>query len=73
MFGSENTTLMISNEKKNDFMKIIKSLEESGLLNKALVKQLKMKHKNKKDDSSEFYKASAFKFNGVYSEIIYLK
>ena len=32
MFGSENTTLMISNEKKNDFMKIIKSLEESGLL-----------------------------------------
>ena len=32
MFGSENTTLMISNEKMNDFMKIIKSLEESGLL-----------------------------------------
>ena len=32
MFGSGNTTLIISNEEMNDIMKIIKPLEESGLL-----------------------------------------
>ena len=32
MFGSGNTTLIISNEKINDVMKTVKSLEESGLL-----------------------------------------
>ena len=36
-------------------MKIIKSLEESGLLIKALVKQLKMKQKNKKEDVLVYY------------------
>ena len=41
-----NTTLIVSNEEMNDIMKIIKSLEESGLLIKALAKQLKMKQKN---------------------------
>ena len=46
---SRNTTLIISNEEMNDIMKIIKSLEESGLLIKALAKQLKMKQKNKKE------------------------
>ena len=34
---SRNTTLIVSNEEMND-MKIIKSLEESGLLIKALAK-----------------------------------
>ena len=32
MFGSVVTTLIISNEEVNDVMKIVKSLEESGLL-----------------------------------------
>ena len=32
MFGSGTTTLKISNEEMNDIMKIVKSLEESGLL-----------------------------------------
>ena len=34
VFGSGTTTLIISNEKMNDIMKIVKSLEESGLLKK---------------------------------------
>ena len=33
----------------NDIMKVIKFLEESGLLKKVLAEQLKMKQKNKKD------------------------
>ena len=36
MFGSGNTILIISNEEINDIMKIIKSLEESGLLIKGV-------------------------------------
>ena len=56
-FGSGTTTLIISNEEMNDIMKIIKSLEESGLVKKALVKQLKKKQKNKKEDFSECYEA----------------
>ena len=32
MFGSGFTTLIISNEEMNDFMKIVKFLEESELL-----------------------------------------
>ena len=47
MFGTGVTTLIISNEEVNDIMKIIKSLEESGLLIKKVLKQLKMKQKNK--------------------------
>ena len=35
MFGSGNTILIISNEEINDIMKIIKLLEESGLLIKS--------------------------------------
>ena len=38
----------------NDIMKIINSLEKSGVLLKVLkAKQLKMKQKNKKEDFSE--------------------
>ena len=50
-----NTTLIIANEEMNNIMKIIKSLEESGLLIKPLVKQLKMKQKNKKEDVLVYY------------------
>ena len=40
MFGSGKTTL-ISNEEMNDIMKIVKSLEESGLLIKGVSKTIK--------------------------------
>ena len=55
IYGLGTTALIISNEEMEDIMKIVMSLEESGLLikeiiNKPLVKQLKMKQKNKKED-----------------------
>ena len=61
MFGSgrpldldlHTISLKILNEEMNDIMKIIKSLEESGL--KVLVKQFKMKQKNKKVNFLECY------------------
>ena len=55
MFGSGFTTLIISNEEMNDIMKIVKSLEESGLLIKAYAKQLKMKQTNRKEDFLECF------------------
>ena len=55
MIGSGFTTLIISNEEMNDIMKIVKSLEESGLSIKGVSEQLKMKQKNKKEDFSECY------------------
>ena len=56
MFGFGNTTLIISNEKINDVMKTVKSLEESGLLiKKMLAKLLKMKQKNKNAHFSVCY------------------
>ena len=36
MFGSGKTTLIISNKEMNNIMKIIKSIEESGLLIKGV-------------------------------------
>ena len=48
--GSGNTTLIISNEEMNDIMKIVQGLEDSNILLKELLKQLKMKQKNKKED-----------------------
>ena len=49
MFGSgtrpldlaKQTALINSNEKMNDIMKIVKSLEESGLLVKSVIKTIK--------------------------------
>ena len=43
MIGSGFTTLIISNEEMNDIMEKVKSIEDSGLLIKQLVKQLKTK------------------------------
>ena len=40
-FGSGTKTLIISNEEMNDIMKIIKSLEESGLLIKGVSETIK--------------------------------
>ena len=48
MFGSGNTTLIISNEEINDIMKIVKSLEEYGLLIKGVIKTIKNEQKQQK-------------------------
>ena len=55
MVGSGFTTLIILNEEMEDIIKIVKSLEDSGLLIKGLVKQLKMKKKNKKENFLECF------------------
>ena len=47
--SGHNTSLKISNDEMEDILKIVKSLESSGLL-LGVVKQLKMKQKNKKED-----------------------
>ena len=49
MFGSGATTLIISNEEMNDFMKIVKSLEESGLLIKSISERIKTEAKVQKE------------------------
>ena len=48
MFRSGFITLIISNEEMNDIMKIVKSLEESGLLIKDESKTIKNKAKEQK-------------------------
>ena len=49
MFGSGATTLIISNEEMNDVMKIVKSLEESGLLIKSISERIKTEAKVQKE------------------------
>ena len=48
IFGSGNTKLINSNEEMNDIMKIIKSLEESGLLIKGVSEKIKNEVKKQK-------------------------
>ena len=48
MFGSDTTTLIISNEEMNDIMKITKSLEESWLLIKGVSETIKNEAKEQK-------------------------
>ena len=48
--GSGNMTLIISNKDMNDIMKIIQALENSNILLEGVLKQIKMKQKNKKGD-----------------------
>ena len=45
MHGSGETTLIISNKEMNIIMKIVQAREDSNIL----LKQLKMKQKNKKE------------------------
>ena len=45
MFGSGNATLIILKEEMTDIMKIIKSLEESGLLIKSISETIKQKNR----------------------------
>ena len=48
MFGSGTTALIISNEEMNDIMKIVKSLEEFGLLIKGASETIKNEAKEQK-------------------------
>ena len=48
MFGSGVTTLTILNEEMNDIMKIIKSLEKSGLIIKSVSETIKKAKEQKK-------------------------
>ena len=48
MFAYGTTTLIISNEEMNDIIKIVKSLEESGLLIKGVRKSIKNEAKEQK-------------------------
>ena len=48
MFGSGMTSLIISNEEMNDIMKMVKFLEESGLLIKAVSQTIKNEAKEQK-------------------------
>ena len=48
MFGSDMIELIISNEEMNYIMKIVKSLEEYGLLIKSLSKTIKNEAKEHK-------------------------
>ena len=41
ILGSGTTTLVISNEEINDIMKIVQSLEDSGILLKEVTKTIK--------------------------------
>ena len=54
MFGSGTTTLIISNEEMNDIMKIVKSLQESGLLIKGVNKTIKNEAKEQTNKKKEF-------------------
>ena len=54
IYESDTAALIISNQEMEDIMKIVKSLEESGLLIKR-ISETKMKQKNKKVDFSECY------------------
>ena len=48
MFGSGNTTLIISNEEMNDITRILKPLEKSGLLMKRVIDTIKNEAKVQK-------------------------
>ena len=51
MFGSDTTTLIISNEEINHIMKrVVNSLEESDLVIKGVSETIKNEGKNKKED-----------------------
>ena len=52
IFGSIMTTLVILNKEMKNIMKTVKSLIKPGLLLKSVIKNLKMKQKNKKVDIS---------------------
>ena len=53
IFGSGTTTLITSNEEMNDIMKIVKFLEEAGLLIKGVDETIKNEAKKTKSKISQ--------------------
>ena len=53
-FASRKTTLIISNEEINGIMKVVESLEESGLLIKGVSKRIKNEAKEEKRWISQY-------------------
>ena len=49
ILGSRNTTLIISNKNMDDLIKIVKSLEDSGLLLKGITESVQNEIKEQKD------------------------
>ena len=54
MLGSAMTTLIFANEEMNDIMRIVKSLEESGLLIKDISETIKTEAKEHKRQISKY-------------------
>ena len=54
IFGSSMTTLIISNEEINCIIKIVKSIEESGLLTKGVSETIKNEAKKRKKKKRDF-------------------
>ena len=55
ILGSETTTLIISNDERKDIIKIVKSLEDSGLLLKGVSEAIQNEAKELKKDFLVFY------------------
>ena len=55
IYGSGTTALIISDEEMKDIMKIVKSLEDSGLLIKSVIEKIKINQKNKREDLFQCY------------------
>ena len=55
IYGSGTATLIISNEEMKDIMKIIKSLEDSGLLIKGVSETIQNEAKEQKQDFFQCY------------------
>ena len=51
IYGSGTTTLVISNEEMDDIMKIVQTLEDSGILLKGVTKTIKNETKEQKEGS----------------------
>ena len=55
IYGSGTTALIISNEEIRDIIKIVKSIEESGLLIKGISETIKNEAKGQNEDFLECY------------------
>ena len=55
IYGWETTVIITSNEKMEDMIKIVKSLEESRILIKGISENIKQKKKNKKESFFQRY------------------
>ena len=55
IYGSGITTLVISNEEKNDILKKVQALEYSNILLKGVTKTIKNETKDQKEDFHQFF------------------